>query len=195
MMSHLKHEVWRRHLRQETVYQGESPPGIPDILRADKRIWLMLADATLEEGIQLRGGKLPLEDKLDDILKHTQVERLLCIRERTKGNKADATPEEPATAPKGPKKKKRKGGAQTETAGNASTTKAKNREDNMKRQIANLKEKIGGGAGGKDKNTSKGGKGKGKGKGKNKGKGKGKRDRWAKRPFIPVPAPLIGLDS
>ena len=33
MTSYLKHEVWRRHLwqamRQETVYQGESPPRYP----------------------------------------------------------------------------------------------------------------------------------------------------------------------
>ncbi len=55
--------------------------------------------------------------------------------------------------------------------------------------------KTGGGAGGKNKNTSKGGKGEGKGKRKNKGKGKGKKGRGAKRPFVSMPAPLIGLDS
>ncbi len=42
LMSYLKHEEWRQHLfrsmRQEIVYQGEAVPGIPDILKADKRI-------------------------------------------------------------------------------------------------------------------------------------------------------------
>ena len=55
LMSYAKHEVWRQRLwkamEQETVWANESAPSIPDILKADERIWLLLQEECVS-GIQ-----------------------------------------------------------------------------------------------------------------------------------------------
>ncbi len=104
LMSYLKHEEWRRHLfkamRQEVVYAGESAPGLADILHADRRIWLMLGDATIDSGVQPRGGLKPLETALDEILESQTVNQILICRRRTQ-TRAAAPPPAAAAANKG----------------------------------------------------------------------------------------------
>ena len=55
LMSYAKHEVWRQRLwkamEQETVWANESAPRIPDILKADERIWSILQEECVS-GIQ-----------------------------------------------------------------------------------------------------------------------------------------------
>ncbi len=79
-MSYLKHEEWRQHLfrsmRQEIVYQDELAPGIPDILKADERILILLERETRKD-IQPRNEAKPLEITLDTVLQHAQVQNLL----------------------------------------------------------------------------------------------------------------------
>ena len=131
LMGYMKHEEWRRHLwkamKQETIYAGEAAPGVADVLRADKRIWLLLAEKTLDGGIQLKAGKLPLEEALPEILKKTEVDRLLMVRERKLSR---AEPDETPVA--GPKRKAKKG---KQAQGASAETNTKNREENMERQI------------------------------------------------------------
>ena len=104
-------------MKQETVYTGEAAPGVADVLRADKRIWLLLAEKTLDGGIQLKAGKLPLEEALPEILKKTEVDRLLMVRERKLSR---AEPDETPVA--GPKRKAKKG---KQAQGASAETKAK----------------------------------------------------------------------
>ncbi len=162
------------------------PPSVADILRADHRVWLLLAQATLD-GIQPRGGSKPLETALDDILKQYEVAQMLVCRPRCTNR---ATPGETAA----PKAAARKANA---APSNSASDKAARREDNMEKQIDNLKKKLenekpdasDGGNGGRGRGKKKGGKGGKGGRGKGKDAGKG-----AKRKFIAMPQPLIGLD-
>ncbi len=204
-MSYKTHEVWRRTLwkamRQTPTFASESAPGVPDILKADEKIWCLLAEATTN-GIQIRGGRKPLEDALDRILKEPEVTNILMVRPR--GDRVLATDKTSAAKTKPPK---REPTAQASSA----DEKAARRIENQDRHIANLKKKLqtaqdgkSQGCGGNSKGQGRGGgrgggkgnKGKGKGnKGGDKGsKGGGKGDKSKKRKFVALPPQLIGLD-
>ena len=193
LMSYAKHEVWRQRLwkamEQETVWANESAPRIPDILKADERIWSILQEECVS-GIQPVNTVKPLETHLETILKKYEIDSLLAVRPR--GTKTAA---EPST--------KRRGSATDNSA--TPDTKAARRLENQSNQIANLKKRLGnptesGRASkrlrpGKSSPRPKGkAKGKTKGKGKRKGKGKGKGKKKCKKGGS-VPAALIGGET
>ncbi len=68
LMTYAKTEDWRRRLwkamKQEVTFATESPPGIADILRADQKIWNLLADKCIK-GVQPEGGVKPMDRELD----------------------------------------------------------------------------------------------------------------------------------
>ena len=77
-------------MSQDTVFANEQPPGMQDILRADAKIWQLLAEACVA-GVQTFNGVKPLEGKLDEILKKYEVQALLSVRPRGTTRPADST--------------------------------------------------------------------------------------------------------
>ncbi len=185
VMSYAKHETWRRRLfvamNQEVTFADEAPPGIPDILKADEKIWDLLRDKI--DGLMIKGGQLPLDKEIDTILQHGEVDRILMVRPRSQRALAtDVQPERPASGKV----------ARTATDAKDGDAKLKNRLDNQERHITNLKKQLAQASGGQA-GAAKPPKGKGKGKEK-KGKGKGKKGNEKKRKFVPMPKPLQGCD-
>ena len=188
VMSYLKHEEWRLHLfqamRQDIVIPGESAPSIPDILLADRTVWLLLTKAC-KKGIQPRHGLLPMDHHLTGILESYKIQKLLAPRVR---GTAAATVPAAAVSPKPPRASENGGGSKA-------LDKAKRRIDDMQRQIVNLKNGKGrsGEQGPKARAKAKakaGNKRKGQGKGANQDAPGAKKKRWTA-----LPKPLIGLDA
>ena len=194
LMSYQKHEVWRRMLwkamRQTPTFAHEAAPGVADILMADKKIWLLLAEATLD-GIQIKEGVMPLVAKLDDVFKHDEVKGILMVRPRDQRRLSnEAAPNVGGASASKQQRKERKGGSDADS-------KSARRLENQARQIENLKKKLQGSRQSKAPAEPKGAgrgaaKAKGNPKGKGRGKAKGKDD--SKRKFVPMPKPLHGLD-
>ncbi len=83
-------------MNQEVTFADEAPPGIPDILKADEKIWDLLRDKI--DGLMIKGGQLPLDKEIDTILQHGEVDRILMVRPRSQRALAtDVQPERPAS--------------------------------------------------------------------------------------------------
>ena len=91
------HESWRRKLftamAQTPAHPSDSPPGIVDILAADKHIWILLSEKCIT-GVRPNGMGYPMEKHLPGILESYEIQSLLICRPRSNAAK------KPESAPK-----------------------------------------------------------------------------------------------
>ena len=173
ILSYQSHETWRQRLFNamavEPPHASDSPPGIADILAADKQIWILLSERCAT-GIRPTNEGIPMEKCLPAVLDTLEVQSLLMCRPRNHGKgqdpkppaKAAGNPAEATTPSRGQKRRQRKQEAKSEDQG---TKNAKLNEE-MNRFKQQIREANDTGPGG--------GKAKGKAKAKNcKGKAKG----------------------
>ncbi len=130
LMSYVEHEGWRRKLframRQTPPHQNDSPPGVEDILAADKHIWTLLAEECLD-GIKETPAGRPLETALEQILACYEVQSILTCRLRggTTGGNRTAVAAKPTDAPQA--------NGQTANSQPAKTKAQKNKEKRQRR--------------------------------------------------------------
>ena len=96
LMTYQMHESWRRKLftamHATPVVAADSAPGIADILAADQRIWIMLAEQCAD-GIRSKlNGARPMEEKLQAILDSHELTTMLICRPRAKATVPDKQP-------------------------------------------------------------------------------------------------------
>ncbi len=169
-------------MRQEVFAPGEAPPGVADILIADRQIWRLLVKAC-KRGIQPRNGVLPMEQQLGKLLESYKVQSLLQCRHRGTGARTTAAAIEEALG--APRQDRRRANSGADAA-----TKATRREDNLKKQVANLKKKLDAKKG-NTAPTAPAPKAKG---GKNRKQTSEDAPPRKQKRFIAMPKPLIGLE-
>ena len=178
LLPYVAHEAWRRKLfsamAQTPAHPADSAPAIPDILAADKHIWILLSEKCIA-GVRPTGMGHPMEKHLPGILDCYEVQSLLICRPRSKAAKATEEPPQPSDK-QGKNEAKRP--KQTKQEAKAESTGQKNsklNEENaaLKKQLRESKNhkgaKRGKGKGKHGKGTRKGKKGKPNGKNGNKG--------------------------
>ena len=175
LLPYVAHEAWRRKLfsamAQAPAHPADSAPAIPDILAADKHIWILLSEKCIT-GVRPTGTGHPMEKHLPAILDSYEVQSMLICRPRSKASATtEGTPQSQATkAGQAPKQTKQE--AKAESTGQKN---AKLNEENaaLRKQLRDSKNhkgaKKGKGKGKKGKGTRKGKKGKHGGKNGNKG--------------------------
>ena len=189
ILSYQSHEIWRRRLFNamavDPPHASDSPPGIADILAADKQIWILLSERCAT-GIRPTNEGIPMEKCLRAVLDTLEVQSFLMCRPRNHGKGQDPKPpakaaDNPAeaTAPsQGQKKRQRQQEAKSKEQG-TNNVRLNEEANRLKQQLREANDTGPGGrpSGGKAKGKDKAEQGKDKNKsGKAKGGKGGKSD-------------------